>query len=549
MQSKVERITEVALQHTQKELGVMVGADIEITLQSASLTQKDGFIETISGRNCVIGLELSGTYEGGGCLILPEASVLRLGGKLLMLPPAEINELLEDESNGEEAEEIKLAFDEIVKCLLRSFIEPFQSSSSAISSVRFKEQRLVVDRQFADSLNHLPGDQTYYQIKASLIVSGALLDEFWLLLPAFILVSGTALIQDPERIVKAGGEDPNGYDSSWPRSGPLSHPIRITSSPSSNQRIDKMMTNVVTAFEGELRNFLGPAVRIQNVGILEGAASEIKAQLKTTDHVYIPLSMEGEITGYGMLLAQPEEAARLGLLLAEGIHGALVALGEETSFTADCQDGFHEIGTLLVDVMASVWDDEAGGDLVTLRAEPEVHQATAQGVDDADFFSAENYLWCALGVIAGDLNCGTVNLIFPAEVCRYWEADKNQKDQTNLSSVEQGSSFSRNDDARTDRPLEPFVAHDELRVLLLEYSQVNASAVREALEDAEVACEVRTMAEELTKTGLEAYRLTILAVDKLDELVLGAIIKVKSISSAPVLVAASQWTQTDVLKA
>ena len=536
MQSKVEIITDEALRHTQKELGVLIGADIEIGLQFASLTQKDGFIETVSGRNCIIGLELNGTYEGGGCLIMPQDSVIRLGSKLLMLPPAEINELIKEEPNGEEVEEIKLAFDEIVKCLLRSFIEPFQSSNSTISSVRFKEQQIVVDRQFADSLDHLPGDQTYYQIKASLTVSGVLLDEFWLLLPAFILVSGAALQQKADH-------------SSLPYSGPLKHTIRITSSHSTNGEIGKMMASLVTAFEGELRNFLGPAVRIQNGGIWQGAAPEISARFKATDHVYIPLSIEGEITGYGMLLAQPEDAARLGLLLTEGIHGAFVALAGDTSFSADCQDGFLEICTLLVDVMASIWDDEAGRDQVSLRAGPDVQQAIAQGDEDADFFTAESYLWCALGVITGDLDCGTVNLIVPADLCRYWDLDKNNEDLAYVSRMEQTSSFSREGDERTESPIETAVASSEIRVLLLEYSQVNASAVHEALEDTGIECEIKTMAEELNKTGLDSYRVTILAVDKLDELALAAVIKVKSISSAPLLVVASEWTQTDVFKA
>ena len=53
----------------------------------------------------------------------------------------------------------------------------------------------------------------------------------------------------------------------------------------------------------------------------------------------------------------------------------------------------------------------------------------------------------------------------------------------------------------------------------------------------------------LQKKDLESYQAVILEIEKLDEIVLGLVIKIKSLVAVPLLVAASQWTQTEVMKA
>lgn len=549
MQSTIERITEAALQQVQKDLGLLVAADTEITLRSASLTQKSGLIESISGKNCVIGLELSGTYDGEGCLVLPQDTVVRLGGKLLMLPPAEINEIIAEDQPGEEIQEIQLAFDEVVKCLLRSFIGPFQSGNLVISSICFKEQQTIIGRHLAGILDYLPGDQTYYLINASLDVGGARLDEFWLLLPAFILVCGPSFKQHSSGPDDAIYEDENADDAAGLSTGPLKRGMRITSSHALNRMAGEMMDSLVTAFEGELRSLLGPAVRVYNAGSWECAPTEIKAHLKAEGHAQIPLLVEGELSGRGAVLAEPDDATRLGLLLTEGIHGGIVPLNEDTSFNADCQDGYQEIGVLLADVVASIWDDKSGGDLISLRAGTEPNLDAEIGSPDDDFLAGENYLWFSLGLITGDLECGTLQLILPSELGKYWTNDEGDKEQNEFPDLGHSSSISSKSNDGTIDSAEAELGYGQIKVLLIEYSKVSADAVRDALESGGIEGEVRSIAEELRNTDLESYRSIILAVEKLDEMALGAVIKLKSLSSVPLIVAGSQWTQTDVLKA
>ena len=66
MQSTIERISSEALLQAQNEVSKLIGAELELTLQSASLIKKQGFLEILNGRNSIIGLTMSGIYEGEG---------------------------------------------------------------------------------------------------------------------------------------------------------------------------------------------------------------------------------------------------------------------------------------------------------------------------------------------------------------------------------------------------------------------------------------------------------------------------------------------------
>ena len=89
----------------------------------------------------------------------------------------------------------------------------------------------------------------------------------------------------------------------------------------------------------------------------------------------------------------------------------------------------------------------------------------------------------------------------------------------------------------------------EAVVMLIEDSPDHAVEIMNSFEEAGIKTESISVADDFSKTGMDSYLAVVFVLDKLDEIGLGVVIKIKSISSVPLLVAASQWTQTDVLKA
>ena len=188
MHTTIERLSMEAFAHVEKEIGALIGTELELSLQSASLVKKQEFLEKLGGRNSVIGLHMRGRYEGDGCLVAAQDCAARLAGKMLMLPSTELNDIISTGSYPDE-EEINYAFDDIAKRLIISFLHTFQQESNFISSISCQSQRCAEGRkETAEILSHLSPDQTYYVVSTAITLSGVTSSSLSLLLPAFVLV-------------------------------------------------------------------------------------------------------------------------------------------------------------------------------------------------------------------------------------------------------------------------------------------------------------------------------------------------------------------------
>ena len=145
MQSTIERLSMEAFGHVENEIGALIGTDLAVSLISASLIKKQGFLENQSGRNSIICLQMGGRYEGEGCLVVAEDCAVRLAGKMLMLPSTELNEIISAGTYADE-EELNYAFDDIAKCLVIAFLDTFQRSSNFIATVTCQNQRFAEGR-------------------------------------------------------------------------------------------------------------------------------------------------------------------------------------------------------------------------------------------------------------------------------------------------------------------------------------------------------------------------------------------------------------------
>ncbi|MEJ2134203.1 MAG: hypothetical protein P8X86_03020, partial [Desulfofustis sp.] len=150
---------------------------------------------------------------------------------------------------------------------------------------------------------------------------------------------------------------------------------------------------------------------------------------------------------------------------------------------------------------------------------------------------------------ADEVSCGTMHLLLPLNV-----VDDLRGDETGIE-VADGSTESPEPvvmDKNGSRPetsgLDVSV-EAATKILLFEASSTHVPGILAALESAGIEVERISPVEELSRSDLVAYFAVLLVVDKLDEISLGMVIKLKSYSSIPLLVAATQWTQTGVMKA
>ncbi len=550
MQSTIERISSEALLHAQNEVSKLIGAELELILKSASLINKQGFFEQLNGRNSIIGLTMSGIYEGEGCLVTAEKSVVRLGGKMLMLSAAELNEIISSTTYDDE-EELLYAFDEIAKCFVVSFLELFQSDNALISTITCQKQTIATGRkELSDILNYLPSEHTYYQVSATIDLGSVPVNGFSLLLPAFVLVC-SELFQKHADKQKVQSSLELGTQDSKQSSLFGSHLSALFEHESSSAEATTMslLSHLLPALRIELGNLLGVSVQITEKSTTISTPVELFQQVDRVAHLRTSLSLVGNSVGEAWLIAELADATRLGLLLTEGALGGLIQNSPSSPFSADCQDGYNEICSIVVDVLSFVCQELSAGKLLFEKAVVKKYEEGSTESYSLDNPSDLSYMLSALEFSADGIDCGRLHLLIPTFVQEYLQRVEPGMAGTTAGKAEQ-QSIEREGSGGAPLETKTALQADSLpRVLAIEAAQGCASEVLSALAVEGILGESISLAEELHKTDIESYQAILIVVEKLDEIALGVVIKIKSFSSVPMLVAASRWTQNDVMKA
>jgi hypothetical protein len=241
---------------------------------------------------------------------------------------------------------------------------------------------------------------------------------------------------------------------------------------------------------------------------------------------------------------------KLGLLLTQGIPGMMIPGSLAGDFTNDCQDGYQEICSIIVDGVELVCNDLAESEIYMEKGGlPEKSELKKLAAEKIGGKESRNYRQTSIELVADTIVCGAIQILLPVEL------------YANLRMVappESSAGTSRLDKETVDPPypddappesasLSP--AHHLDTVLLIDGASTYAPEILAALEQAGIKGTVVSAGDEVSKTALDKYSAVLLLVDRLDEIGCGVVIKVKSTSSVPMLVAAASWTQTEVLKA
>ena len=544
MQSTIERLSMEAFAQVENEVGALIGTDLEISMLSASLIKKQEYLENQSGRNSIICLQMGGRYEGEGCLVVAEDCAVRLAGKMLMLPSMELNEIIGTGTYPDE-EELNYAFDDIAKCLVITFLDSFQRSSNFISTVTCQSQTFAEGRkETGDVLDHLSSDQTYYQVSGSITLAGVTTNTISLLLPAFVLVCSEPFRKLTGQQIAA---------SSPPSEIHIQDPTRpILQEPPgaiSESRDDLLLPHLRPLLQKELSNMLGITVQVRDKGSFSGPLQELLEETNTGPRQCTRITISGDVQSHGWLIAATSDAMKLGLLLTEGTPGLMLPGSLSGGFSADCQDGFQEVCSILTDVVGYVCHDLSEDELVIERGEVRKEaDLIKESVDQTDEDDRIFYR-LSLELVADTLVCGTIHLLLPMEIYRNINPIESESSPENVLSGEQEVISEQQSMDQPSSSGQGELPDQEAMVMLIEESPDHVPGIMSAILEAGIKTDSFSLADDLSKAGLDSYLAVLLVLDRLDEIGLGAVIKIKSTSSVPLLVAASQWTQTDVMKA
>ena len=551
MQSTIERLSEEALFNAQSEVGKLIGTDIEFRLKSASLIKKQGYLESLDNRKNIVSLKIRGTYEGEGCLLFTENSVVRLGGKMLMLPPSEINEIISN-ADFKVEDEFRYAFDEIAKCLVMAFLEPFQHSTTFISTITCQTQKIADGKkEIVETLSHLPAEQTYYEVTAATELAGVGANDFSLLLPAFVLVCSEQFQKHTGELSDSFSPDSVEHEFDQPS---IFAPLLSTFSNGDKTTSREgtawhLFAHLFPVLESELANFLGSRVEIKEktsgtVRLNELFKKPQDASLLTTE-----LSITGPRRGRGWLIAEMADATRLGMLMTDGSLAGLIPISLTAPFSADCQDGYREICSIFLDLLFSVCQDLSDGTVVLERQQSTLVEKEHMQSYFYHSDSGPDYKLSSLEITVNSITSGTMHLLLLDDILKEFNTKKPPAMEIASSSLRIDSTEKGHRGIVLENVDQKRMPEKPPSVLIIEVSETHSQELLNALAQGGIEANCISVLQELQKKDLESYQAVILEIGTLDEIVLGLVIKIKSLVAVPLLVAASQWTQTDVMKA
>ena len=544
MQSTIERLSMEAFTQVESEVGALIGTDLKVSLSSASLIKKQGFLENQSGRNSIICLPMGGRYEGEGCLVVAEDCAVRLAGKMLMLPSMELNEIISGGSYADE-EELNYAFDDIAKCLVIAFLDTFQRSSNFIATVTCRSQRMAEGRKATvEVLEHLSPDQTYYQVSGRITLAGVTTNTISLLLPAFVLVCSEPFKKHTGQQIVASSAPFDPQDQK-----PTSPIQRETPGTISKNKDDSLLPHLRPLLQKELSNMLGVTVQIRDKGCFSGPFLELLQDVDGSNQLGTRITISGVVQDYGWLIATTSDAMKLGLLMNEGTPGLMMPGSLSGVFSVDCQDGFQEICSVVTDVLRLICDDLSEDEIVMVK--DTVIEDFDLGSESVGLMDENErvHMRVSLELVADTLICGTLHMLLPLEV--YEKISEVELEPSPESFADHGKEAIDNkhtiDQDTTASPEE--IPDHQAVVMLIEDSPDHTTEIISSCEEAGLRTKSFSLADDFSKADLDSYLAVLLVLDKLDEIGLGVVIKIKSTASVPLYVAATLWTQTDVMKA
>lgn len=546
MHSKIENISRAALQAAQEGLSTLVGAEVVFSLQSASLMKKNEFMEHLHGVNSVTGLLLKGSYRGDGCLVFSRKSAIKLSGKMIMLPPAEMNMVLAESAFEEE---MAAAFEEIPRMFITAFLEPFKSQELRISSILCRKSRIAIDRPGDAEFDYLIPEHTYYQVAAESTVDGLDAGVVRLLLPAFILVCSPLFATISQGSIEAAVADHSGAPSSEQLPSPPSS-LSFAGAEEAAPRLGSQAIQRLVFLAQELTMLVGASVSVRAEQFLNVDGAEVYLTLENSPHVSGSFSLRGLHSPEVWVFAAPADALWLGALLSEGIHGAVLARLQAGSFNADRQDGFSEIAAVIINSFTAGFSVDVETDQDVVKKDLFDYQNGSSEPPDCSFRTDQRYQLCSLKIAAGALGNATLYLLFPESILDLPQPEAALADDTDqtmdslmLTEAEHG------DDAGSEAVQVENGHPWRGTVLVIDNKGLYGEAITKELNDGRILYDRVTALPEISKDKLESYNAIIMVIEELNEMALGLTIKINSLCSVPLIVAASQWRQSEVLKA
>ncbi len=560
-QKKINRLLAECQTRIEKEVAILLGADITLSnLENRILKKEEFFEDHVSGRQVLADMEVAGEEDGRSYLAMSVKDAIHLGGKLIMLPPAELESVVNSQDFGVDARD---AYGEIANIISGVYTAVFEEQY--IQKLRFirKELRDIEPAKVdVTSAEPIP-DKTYYVSSVSMAVDGKQLGRVHMLFPAALLrLAGEKeenVVPEKEQHRSVAHESSPPVEQTARQTAAVSTTEGNSSARSSQVEgqkqkkiIDKILAACRDRMVDEVSALLGTEVTLSNLENIIVGKEEFFFDKVTGKQVIASMDMVGELEGKSYLSIGLRDAIRIGGTLIMLPSSELDSVAAAEDFNEDTQDAFGEIANIIAGVYTAGFEEMYPQKVRFIKTGLQQIAPMKVDIADAEPFPDQDYYLSRMDLALGSHGLGKIHMLFPAELLQLDglrggsdAADDEVGVGVSTTAAGVGATGSGPEQGREAVG----ASSGLLDILVVGDDDAEARKIAAVLGQSGYAVKILSFKDNLHGFIPGKLKAIYLVMQDVNEQAFGVAIKISSACSVPLIAAGPGWTRTKVIKA
>ena len=556
----VESVFNTILEQLSDEVGALLGAPIEFANHRLEIITKDKLLEASRGRSVLSAMAVSGDSSGEAFIITDLKDSVILGGTLIMLPKEQIEENCKQRTfDGESAD----AYGEVANIIAGVYTAVFLDLHP--DNFHFKRtsvEDFVPSQADPKSDTPFPPGEYVYSC-CSMSVVGFELHNLEVIIPASILGEGTTTTPETSPHDNTAESAPTSETKATEAPTEPASEVELseetTPEPEEDERVnqetvDRVLKAAMMQCVEETAGMLGIDIEVEGLTTRYTSKKEFFAKPgKKT--IATQMIVSGDSEGSAYFLTELKDAiffAGTMIMLPAAEIEKHVKSGD---FGEDEQDAFGEVANIVSGGLVQNFDEMYPRKFHLKKGEQELYTPTKVKIEDPTPFPPGEYY-----VITGTMSCdsgdlGDISFICPIDLLHMvprpvesaWGTPAASEDTTAQDAIEKQNKEITAPSAtaeKAEQPLPPVV-------VVVSDDSALSTHFTESLNTTEH--EVIELQPSENFSTLRQYSIlgAFFLMSAVNEQSFATIIKIRSEiqQDSPLIVAGSQWTRSDVIKA
>ncbi len=555
-----------------------MGADLLLSPSVNQLLNKEDCFYQLAGKQIAALMDIVGDIEGKGCLLVNLKDAIRLGGTLIMLPPTELDEVVRSEEYNEETKD---SYGEIANIIAGSYTKVFEEMyPDNCRFVRKEHDILLPMKVDIDSDEPVP-NQMYYQASSSMQLDGVDMGSLVMIMPAEtfgieveqvqVEQPNDAIAEEVLKTVAASQEEVGDVDVvqestqdkeevSPQEDNSDSH---VSDMPESSggavgkdvekqrKRIDGILEACQKKISEEVGALLGVDVKLTELDNRPVTKEDFFYEETSGKQVLAHMEIIDEEEDKSYLFIGLKDAIRIGGILIMLPPNEIEVAVSEDDFSVDAEDAYGEIANIISGVYTSVFQEQYSENIRFVKTNLEEVAPMKVTIETDEPISDQLHYLNSSKVTIDEKELGKVHMLFPLAALGLESLTLEQKEEASETTAEKSSITAAGSSTENQVPgkVTDIGVVTSADILIIGDDDAEVTKIVNHIKSTNLTATSLTFKDNVNSYITDDLKVVFLVMTEVNEQSFGAVIKVSSACSVPLVAAGPGWTRTKVIKA